>query len=107
VDEPIRITVEDGRAAHFEGGPQARALEATLRSIGDPRAHNLAEFGIGCNPAARVTGVTLEDEKALGTCHLALGRNDLFGGTVDVGIHLDGVLRAPEILVDGRELDVS
>jgi len=103
--EPIRITVEKGRAVRFEGGPEARHLDETLRTVGDPRAYNVAEFGIGCNPAARITGVTLEDEKALGSCHVALGRNDLFGGTVEVGIHLDGILRAPTILVDGRELD--
>jgi leucyl aminopeptidase (aminopeptidase T) len=105
--EPIRITVEDGYAVNVAGGPQARRLDETLASVGDPRAYNVAEFGIGCNPSAQITGVTLEDEKALGTCHLALGRNDLFGGTVDVGIHVDGILRAPTILVDGSELDNS
>lgn len=103
--KPIRITVEEGRAVRVEGGPEARRLDETLRSVGDPRAYNVAEFGIGCNPAARITGVTLEDEKALGTCHVALGRNDLFGGTVEVGIHLDGILRAPTILIDGRGID--
>jgi leucyl aminopeptidase (aminopeptidase T) len=107
LDGPIRITVEDGGAMSIEGGRSATRLDDTLRSIGDRRAYNIAEFGIGCNPAARITGVTLEDEKALGTCHIALGGNHLFGGTVDVGIHLDGILRAPTIVIDGRELDVS
>jgi len=99
IEEPIRITVENGVAVRIEGGAEARRLESTLRAVGDPRAYNVAELGIGCNPAARVTGITLEDEKAMGTCHVALGRNDLFGGTVDVAVHLDGILRDPEILV--------
>jgi leucyl aminopeptidase (aminopeptidase T) len=103
--EPIRITVEEGRAVRLDGGPEARQLDETLRSVDDPRAYNVAELGIGCNPAARITGVTLEDEKALGTCHVALGRNDLFGGTVEVDIHLDGILRVPTILIDGHGLD--
>jgi len=99
---PIRVTVERGRAVDFEGGEQAPRLRALLESAADPLACNVAELGIGCNPFARVSGVTLEDEKALGTCHPALGGNAMFGGAVRIALHLDGVLRAPTIAIDGR-----
>ena len=66
---------------------------------GDETLHHVAEFGIGCNHAAKVTGTILEDEKALDTCHIALGNNIHFGGTVDVPIHLDGVILQPEITI--------
>ena len=53
------------------------------------------------------SGITLEDEKVLGTCHLALGRNDLFGGTVRASVHVDGVLTRPRVLLDGEELSLD
>ena len=105
--EPIRISVEDGRAVRIEGGREAAELRRLLESVGEPEAYNLAEFGVGCNHAARICGITLEDEKVLGTCHLALGRNDLFGGTVRASVHLDGVLTRAGLLLDDEELVVD
>jgi aminopeptidase len=105
--EPIRVRVEDGRAVRIDGGREAARLRGLLESAGEPEAFNLAEFGVGCNHAARICGVTLEDEKVLGTCHLALGRNDLFGGTVRASVHVDGVLAAPRMRLDGEDLSVD
>ncbi len=101
VTTPMRVTVRDGRAAEIEGGEAASRLRSLLESVGDAHAYNIAELGIGCNHGARIGGVTLEDEKALGTCHIALGSNAFFGGTVSVAVHLDGVLRNPSIWIDG------
>jgi leucyl aminopeptidase (aminopeptidase T) len=105
--EPIRISVEDGRAVRIEGGREAARLRRLLESVGEPEAYNLAEFGIGCNHAARICGITLEDEKVLGTCHLALGRNDLFGGTVGASVHVDGVLTRATVLLDDEKLSID
>jgi aminopeptidase len=107
VEVPIRIGVEEGRAVRIEGGREAARLRDLLESVGEPEAFCLAEFGIGCNHAARVCGITLEDEKVLGTCHLALGRNDLFGGTVRASVHVDGVLRGLRVLLDGEALPLG
>ena len=104
VAEPIRVTVDQGRAIAFEGGEEALRLRELLESTGNPSAFNVAEMGIGCNDAARLSGATLEDEKVLGTCHVALGSNAMFGGTVRAGIHLDGVLRDPTISIDGETI---
>jgi leucyl aminopeptidase (aminopeptidase T) len=105
--QPIYISVEDGRAVRIEGGDEAARLRRLLESVGGPEAYNLAEFGIGCNHAARICGVTLEDEKVLGTCHLALGRNDLFGGTVRTSVHVDGVLTRAHVLLDDETLSLD
>jgi leucyl aminopeptidase (aminopeptidase T) len=99
MNSPLRITVENGYATRIEGGGPADRLQSMLEAVGDPAAFNIAEFGIGCNHAARVTGTILEDEKAMHTCHIALGNNVHFGGTVDVPIHLDGVILQPEISI--------
>lgn len=96
---PLRLMVRDGLLVQVEG---ERAAE-WLRILGDsPAARNVAELGIGTNPQARLTGVILEDEKAYGTVHVAFGSNATFGGTVEAGIHLDGVITRPTLYVDDR-----
>ena len=42
----------------------------------------------------------LEDEKAIGTVHLAFGDNKSMGGSVKVASHLDGVIMNPSVYVD-------
>ena len=99
LDEPLVLTFEDGLLVNAEG----KGAAALLKQLGDaPKARNLAELGIGTNDKARFTGVILEDEKIYGTVHIALGSNDTFGGTVAAGIHVDGVMRKPTLLLDGR-----
>ncbi len=98
---PLTLTFEKGMMTKAEG-PDAKRLDEML---GDNRAaRNLAELGIGTNDKARVTGVILEDEKIYGTVHIALGSNDTFGGTVAAGIHVDGIITRPELLLDGQTL---
>lgn len=104
VETPIRVRVEAGRAVEITGGVEATGLNHLLESVGSHKAYNLAEFGIGANHGARICGLTLEDEKVLGTCHIALGKNSLFDGTVDVPVHVDGVLKAPTIYLDGEKV---
>jgi len=65
---------------------------------------NIAEFGIGLNPRATVTGNTLEDEKVKGTCHIAFGKNKDFGGQVDSDIHWDAILFQPTIHLDNEKI---
>jgi leucyl aminopeptidase (aminopeptidase T) len=103
LEEPVVVRVEKGRAVSIEGGREAGKLRRILESVGRSEAFNFpAEFGVGCNPAARVVGIVLEDEKVHGTVHLAFGDNSTFGGNVRAGIHIDGVLRNPTVEVDGR-----
>jgi leucyl aminopeptidase (aminopeptidase T) len=98
---PLRLTFEKGLMVKAEG-PDAERLE---KMLGDnSQARNLAELGIGTNRRARVTGIILEDEKIYGTVHIALGSNDTFGGTVAAGIHVDGIITRPELLIDGKAL---
>jgi leucyl aminopeptidase (aminopeptidase T) len=101
---PLKLTFEKGNMVKAEGA-DAERLEAMLGDPGkNPLARNLAELGIGTNDKARVTGVILEDEKIYGTVHIALGSNDTFGGTVAAGIHVDGIITRPELLLDGQPI---
>jgi leucyl aminopeptidase (aminopeptidase T) len=101
VKQPLIITVKNGRVQRFQG-PDAIQLEALLKSA-DKNAYNIAELGIGTNPNARLTGVVLEDEKVLGTVHIALGDNTSYvGGHTKSKIHEDGILLQPKVKIDGR-----
>lgn len=101
---PLKLTFEKGLMVKAEG-VDAQRLEEMLGDPGkNPNARNLAELGIGTNDKARVTGIILEDEKIYGTVHIALGSNDTFGGSVAAGIHVDGIITHPELLLDGKSV---
>lgn len=100
---PITIRVEGGYCVEIEGGPEADLLKEKLESLGKA-AFNVAELGVGTNDAAMIIGNILEDEKVMGTIHIALGNNKSMGGTVDVPIHLDGILKNPSLELDGRKV---
>ena len=60
----------------------------------------MAELGIGTNEGATIIGDTLNDEKVLGTTHIALGDNINYGGRVDSDLHLDCVLTNASLYLD-------
>lgn len=99
--KPITIQVENGFATKISGGVQAKKLDAILNKYGK-FARNIAEFGIGTNDKAKLSGIILEDEKVMGTIHIALGDNKSMGGNVDVPIHLDGIVKKPTVYFDGK-----
>jgi leucyl aminopeptidase (aminopeptidase T) len=100
---PIAIKVEKGFATEITGGAEADLLRDKLEALGR-NAFNVAELGVGTNDAAQITGSILEDEKVMGTIHIALGNNMSMGGTMDVPIHLDGIIRDPSLELDGTKV---
>ncbi len=100
-DDYITIRVVDGYATEIDGGRAASYLTGVLSQF-PKEARNIAELGIGTNPAARLCGNILEDEKVLGTVHIALGDNASMGGNVHVQSHLDGIILSPNLWLDGK-----
>jgi leucyl aminopeptidase (aminopeptidase T) len=101
VEAPVRLLIRGGELVEAEGAIGGRLLEI----LGDrPGARNVAEFGIGTNEKARITGVILEDEKAIGTIHIAFGDNSTFGGTVQAGVHIDTVIQGPDVFLDDFQI---
>ena len=97
----IKIEDENGYATKISGGTLAKKLKVMLDKVGKD-ARNIAEFGIGTNDSAKLSGVLLEDEKVMGTIHIALGNNVSMGGSVNVPIHLDGVVKKPTVWMDSK-----
>lgn len=102
-DETINVKVEKGYATDITGGAGAEKLYSIMEPFGK-LAFNLAELGIGTHDKALITGEVLEDEKVIGTVHIAFGDNKSMGGTVRVASHLDGVIMEPTVNVDGKTI---
>lgn len=100
LETPIELDVVDGHVVDISGGREAIELRSLLESA-DENAGNIAEFAIGTNPDARLIGNVKEAKKRYGTVHFAVGDNMTLGGTVSSDIHLDGVIRSPNVYVDG------
>jgi aminopeptidase len=103
VRDPIRISVKDGYATEITGGAEAQKFIELLEPHGKD-ARNVAEFGVGTNDKAILTGLILEDEKVMGTIHIAFGDNKSMGGTVRVASHLDGLVKEPTVWFDDRKV---
>ncbi|KKR03591.1 MAG: hypothetical protein UT30_C0025G0003 [Candidatus Uhrbacteria bacterium GW2011_GWF2_39_13] len=97
--EPVTIKLRGGSAYSFEG-KRAEDLKKKLQTFGS-KAFVLAEFGIGTNSGVKLSGNLLEDEKVKGTVHFAFGNNTGFGGINEVPVHIDCIVTAPDIFVDG------
>ena len=65
----------------------------------------IAEFGIGLNENIKeLVGCTVIDEKCIGTAHIAIGMNNMFGGKNSSQLHLDFIFQPVKIEVDGELL---
>jgi leucyl aminopeptidase (aminopeptidase T) len=102
VETPVELTVRDGHLTAATG-PEGATLLEMLTMHGEDGT-NVAELGIGTNEEATLTGNILEDEKILGTAHVAFGASAAIGGTVQVPVHLDCVIVEPTVEVDGKEI---
>ncbi|MGA9138752.1 MAG: aminopeptidase [Methanocella sp.] len=99
VQEPMAISVENGKAARVSSKDSSLAREVIKLLSEDDDASLAGEFGIGLNPKARVTGLMIEDEKACGTAHIAFGQNtDMPGGRNNSITHRDFLIRSPSIV---------
>jgi leucyl aminopeptidase (aminopeptidase T) len=100
LEEDVYIAVEDGLAKTIENCPQL----VKILDVHGAEARNIAELGIGTNEKATITGNILEDEKVMGTVHVALGNNASFGGTVNVSVHLDCIVLDPTFTIGGKQI---
>lgn len=96
--EKVLINIKNGQIIDIDGN---RILKSIFSKYGK-KERTLCEFGVGTNYKAKITGEVLEDEKVLGSIHIAFGNNLGFGGKNNAGIHLDGVIKAPNVWLDGQ-----
>ncbi|MDX6690980.1 MAG: hypothetical protein QOG15_2437 [Solirubrobacteraceae bacterium] len=103
VDEPVLLRVRAGRLDGADGSDAGAQYLEQLDAHG-PLGRNLAELGVGTNDHATLSGNILEDEKILGTAHVAFGASAGIGGTVTVPVHLDVIVLEPSLRIGSTQV---
>jgi 2,5-dihydroxypyridine 5,6-dioxygenase len=99
---PITIKVKNGKAVDITG-EQAAELREILDKFGDEYSYVFpAEIALGLNSKGGVNGMIRTDKKLYGTVHMAFGMNSDVGGKTPGKLHLDGVIRYPELTIDNK-----
>jgi aminopeptidase len=102
--EDLEVLFSGGRA-ELLGAAREFEFARDVVAAATEGADVIGELGIGTNPAVgEPCGYTLTDEKILGTVHLALGDNEMLGGTNTSSLHWDMMVLHPSVEVDGRPI---
>ncbi len=105
LEKPIRIKVENGFISSIEEDTKnAKILSDNLKSFENKNVYNIAEFGVGLNPNAKLRGIMLEDEGVFGTIHIGIGTSISLGGRTDAPIHYDLIIKDVNVELDGQTI---
>ena len=100
VPSPVTIEVVAGRITSISGDDRTLVSRIEDLTSIDDQASVVGELAFGINPVARVTGNMLEDEKALGTVHVAFGNNLEMGGENSSRTHRDFHVLRPTLTIE-------
>ena len=76
---PVELRIEKGRIVEVVGG-DPKICKEIRRQIAEVKdSDNIAEIGLGLNPACMFNGDFEEEKKARGTCHIAMGNGFYYG----------------------------
>ena len=100
---PVTLRVEDGSVCEIASADRgvAHVVEEIFRDVGSEKAYVIGELGIGLNDEAMLCGNMLVDEGTAGCVHFGIGSNWTIGGKNRVDFHLDFVIRAATLKLDG------
>lgn len=107
LNEPIKLTIKDGRVEKIEGGREAKEFESWLKSFNDEKMFNLAHISYGLGPGAKLTGDIVEDERVWGCTEWGFGNvgpmlvSDIPGG-IPAASHSDGICLNSTVYLDGE-----
>ncbi len=103
-----KIEIKDNKAVSVEHPDQEESdLSEAFEKIEGSRV--VAEFGFGTNPEATLIGNVLQDEKVLGTVHIAFGDNTSYIPKEDerhnpCEIHWDTICENPTVKFDEKTI---
>ena len=104
--EEMTIIFKKGEVQQIRGGGEVNRILSQILGLESQKRRkrcNLAELGIGTNPKACRTDITIEAEKIKGTIHIGIGDNSHMGGKVVADYHQDFVVPKPDLLLDGEK----
>lgn len=89
----LELVFKGGKVVDARGKDARTFWERLKQATGD--RDRIAEFAIGLNP-----GVPASNEKALGSIHIAIGKNNHIGGKNESSLHWDMIMPKPTIKAD-------
>lgn len=98
------VEVKDNKAVAVKEEERSELSEAFDNIEG---SRTVAEFGFGTNPEATLIGNLLQDEKVLGTVHIAFGDNTSYITDEDANecdIHWDCICESPTVWFDDEKV---
>lgn len=104
IKTPLEMTTKHGKAQEIKSEDKEvlKKVEDTLKT--DDWADIVGEFAFGINPKAKLVQQFVEDEKILGTIHIAFGHNlDMPGGRNASKNHIDLLISKPTVKVTRGE----
>ncbi len=104
--EGTKVRIEDGKVTEIINGENKEKIQEAIEDI--ENGENIAEFGFGTNPQAEIIGNVLQDEKVLGTVHIAMGNSMPIAEKEENGlesdIHWDNVIEDPTVWFDDKKV---
>lgn len=103
-----KVEIREGEVTAIEH-PESQSSELSEAFERKPCSKKIAEFGFGTNPEATLIGNVLQDEKVLGTVHIAFGDNTFYVGRESdrankCDIHWDAVCEDPTVWFDDQKV---
>ena len=89
----LELTFKGGKVVDARGKNARTFWKRHKQATGE--RDRIAEFAIGLNP-----GAPFSDEKALGSIHIAIGKNNHIGGKNESSLHWDMIMPKPTIRGD-------
>lgn len=103
LSDPIIILINNGKITKFY--TKNKKNHEQLKKIFEKKNNKrkiLAEFGIGLNHKAHLTGKMLTDEGCRGCVHFGFGSNITVGGQNDINFHIDFVMKKANVYIDKK-----
>lgn len=107
LEEPVRLTVENGVVTEVKGGRQAREFSDWLASFDHPNMYRIAHLCYGFNPNAKLCGNILEDERIWGCTEWGIGyytSEEAPPDGIDAPSHTDGICSNSSVWLDGIQI---
>ncbi len=100
----IDVNFKNGKLSKIKSKENEKLLKDVIKNSQGAK-DVIGELGIGINPEVRkAIGYTITDEKIIGTIHIAVGENRMFGGKNESTLHWDWVMMSPTMEVDGKTI---
>jgi leucyl aminopeptidase (aminopeptidase T) len=106
LSEPITFHVRNGKCVEISGGEEAKIARQWIESLQDPGMYHEAHICYGFHPAAKLSGICVEDERVWSVTQWGFGHQGVqFNANgVSAVSHLDGICLNSSVWQDEEQI---